>query len=110
MDLICTYIAGEREGIGRPHEDNGTQGGSQDCFIISVDNQMAADLFTREEKRICEGMAKFLNNTTMKMNIVVNKVVVERHTTDKSKQYAILVEKNPLVEKLRVELNLEVAR
>ena len=83
---------------------------SPNCFMISVDNQMAADLFTREEKRICEGMAKFLNNTTMKMNIVVNKVVVERHTSDKSKQYAILVEKNPLVEKLRTELNLEVAR
>jgi hypothetical protein len=46
----------------------------------------------------------------MKMRIVVNKVVVERHVSDKSKQYAMLVEKNPLVEKLRQELNLEIAR
>ena len=83
---------------------------SQDCFIISVDNQMAADLFELEGKRICEGMSPFLGNTIMKMKVIVNKVVVERHTSDKSKQYAILVEKNPLVEKLRKELNLEVAR
>ena len=79
-------------------------------FVISVDNQMAADLFAKEEKRICEGMSAFLGNTTMKMRVVVNKVVVERHVSDKSKQYSILVEKNPLVEKLRKELNLEVAR
>ena len=83
---------------------------SQGSFVISVDNQMAADLFTREEKRICEGMSSFLDGTTMRMRIVVNKVVIERHTSDKSKQYAILVEKNPLVEKLRQELNLEVSR
>ena len=82
----------------------------QNSFTISVDNQMAADLFSREEKRICEGISPHLGGRVMKMNIVVNKVVVERHTSDKSKQYAILVEKNPLVEKLRQELNLEVAR
>ena len=82
----------------------------RDSFVISVDNQMAADLFTREERRICEGMAPYLGNTVLKMRIVVNKVVVERHVSDKSKQYAILVEKNPLIEKLRQELNLEVAR
>ncbi len=82
----------------------------RDSFVISVDNQMAADLFTKEEKRICEGMAPYLGNTVLKMKIVVNKVVVERRVSDKSKQYAILVEKNPLIEKLRQELNLEVAR
>ena len=83
---------------------------SRESFTISVDNQMAADLFAKEEKRICEGMGKYLGGRTLKMNVVVNKVVVERHVSDKSKQYAILVEKNPLVEKLRKELNLEVAR
>ena len=82
----------------------------QNSFTISVDNQMAADLFYKEERRICDGMKAFLGNTAMKMNIVVNKVVVERHVSDKSKQYAILVEKNPLVERLRKELNLEIAR
>ena len=82
----------------------------QSSFTISVDNQMAADLFYKEERRICDGIKAFLGNTTMKMKIVVNKVVVERHVSDKSKQYAILVEKNPLVERLRKELNLEIAR
>jgi hypothetical protein len=37
-------------------------------------------------------------------------VVIERHVSDKGKQYEILKEKNPLIEKLRVELNLELAR
>ena len=82
----------------------------QSNFTISVDNQMAADLFYKEEKRICDGIKAFLGNTAMKMRVVVNKVVVERHVSDKSKQYAILVEKNPLVERLRKELNLEIAR
>lgn len=79
-------------------------------FTISVDNQMAAELFESEEKRIIEGISQFLNGTRMKMRVIVNKVVVERHTSDKGKQFAILVEKNPLIDKLRKELNLEVAR
>ena len=80
------------------------------CFTISVDNQMAAELFASEEKRIIEGISQFLNGTRMKMRVIVNKVVVERHTSDKGKQFAILVEKNPLIDKLRKELNLEIAR
>lgn len=83
---------------------------SETTFIISVDNPMAAELFSREENNICEGISRFLGGVRMKMRIVVNKVVVERHTSDKSKQFAILVEKNPLIEKLHKELNLEIAR
>ena len=83
---------------------------SDTTFIISVDNPMAAELFSREENRICEGMSQFLGGAKMKMKIVVNKVVVVRNTSDKSKQFAILVEKNPLIEKLHRELNLEIAR
>ena len=83
---------------------------SDTTFLISVDNPMAAELFSREENSICEGMSQFLGGTKMRMRIVVNKVVVERHTSDKSKQFAILVEKNPLIEKLHKELNLEIAR
>ena len=83
---------------------------SESCFTISVDNQMAADLFAKEENRICEGISSFLDGAKMKMKIIVNKIVVERHTSDKSKQFAILAEKNPLVDKLRKDLNLEVAR
>ena len=44
------------------------------------------------------------------MVIHINKVVVERHVNDKNKQFSILKEKNPLIEKLRKELNLELAR
>jgi hypothetical protein len=44
------------------------------------------------------------------MKIIVNKSVVEVHTNDKRKQFAILVKENPLIEKLHKELNLEIAR
>ncbi len=81
-----------------------------DSFTISVDNQMAAELFKKEELHITGGMSKDLNNQVLKMIVKINEVVVERHTSDKGKQYEILKEKNPLIEKLRQELNLELTR
>ena len=79
-------------------------------FTISVDNQMAAELFKTESLRITKGIGKELNNANLRMIVNINEVVVERHTNDKGKQYEILKEKNPLIEKLRQELNLELAR
>ena len=79
-------------------------------FTISVDNQMAAELFEKESSRIVRGMHKDIDNINLKMIVKVNKVIVERHTSDKGKQYEMLKEKNPLIEKLRQELNLEIAR
>lgn len=81
-----------------------------DTFTISVDNQMAAELFEKEAKRICKGMETDLYGVGLKMHVIVNKVVVERHVSDKGKQFEILKEKNPLIEKLRKELGLELAR
>ena len=83
---------------------------SDTMFTISVDNPMAAELFSKEEAGICEGMSQFLGGARMKMNIAIKKIVVETHTNDKRKQFAILIEKNPLIEKLHKELNLEIAR
>ena len=82
----------------------------ENTFTLSVDNQMAADFFASEEKRICEGISKELKCPRLKMKITVNEVIIERHVSDKGKQFAILVEKNPLIDKLRKELNLELAR
>lgn len=79
-------------------------------FTISVDNQLAAELFEKESKRICNGMSEYLNGTIPYMKVNVNKVVVERHVSDRTKQYEILKEKNPLLEKMRVELGLELVR
>ncbi|MBO7301096.1 MAG: DNA polymerase III subunit gamma/tau [Bacteroidaceae bacterium] len=79
-------------------------------FSIAVDNQMAAEMFESEAKRICSGMSNILGGAMLKMKVNINKVVVERHVSDKGKQFAILKEKNPLVEKLRKELNLEISR
>ena len=81
-----------------------------DVFSISVDNQMAAELFEHEAKRICKGMEHDLDGRNLKMRVTVNKVVVERHISDKGKQFEILKEKNPLIEKLRQELTLELLR
>ena len=83
---------------------------ADNSFTISVDNQMAAELFEKESSRIIRGMYNDLNDATLKMVVKVNKVIVERHTSDKGKQYEILKEKNPLIEKLRQELNLEISR
>ena len=82
----------------------------EDSFTISVDNQMAAELFEKEAKRICKGMENDLEGHCMRMSVTVNKVIVERHTSDKGKQFEILKGKNPLIEKLRRELDLELAR
>lgn len=79
-------------------------------FTISVDNQMVAEVFEKEGPRIIKGMSKTLGDVTLKMNVNINKVVVERFVNDKAKQFEILKEKNPLIEKLRKELNLELAR
>ncbi|MBR3977291.1 MAG: DNA polymerase III subunit gamma/tau [Bacteroidaceae bacterium] len=82
----------------------------ENTFQISLDNQLVAELFTKESKRICDGMKAFLGNVMPIMKVEVNKVVVERHISDRKKQYEILIEKNPIIEKLRKELNLELAR
>lgn len=79
-------------------------------FTINVDNQLAAELFEKESRRICNGMSGFLNGITPAMKIHVNEIVVERHVSDRTKQYEILKEKNPLLEKMRINLNLELTR
>ena len=82
----------------------------EEQFTISVDNQMAAELFDKEAQRICKGMSAFLDGVTLNMNVKVNEIVVERHVSDRGKQYEILKEKNPLIEKLRKGLSLELSR
>lgn len=82
----------------------------EETFSISVDNQMVAEMFESESKRICSAIKDQLGGVLLKMKVNINKVVIERHVSDKGKQFAILKEKNPLVEKLRKELNLEISR
>ena len=79
-----------------------------DSFNIAVDNQLAAEMFDKEIPRIVTGMEQALG-LRMKMNITVNKVVARRHVYDRPKQFEILREKNPVIEKLRQALNLELS-
>jgi DNA polymerase-3 subunit gamma/tau len=79
-------------------------------FVISLDNQLAADLFSKEANRICKGMSSYLDGVVPGMKVNVNKVVVERHVSDRTKQYEILKGKNPILEKLRIGLGLNLSR
>ena len=78
-------------------------------FGISVDNQLVAEMFESEAKRICSGMSAELGRALLRMSIDVNKVVVERHVYDRTKQFEILRKKNPLLNKLHAELSLELS-
>ena len=78
-------------------------------FTISVDNQLVAEMFESEAKRISSGMADELGGIVLKLLIEVNKVVVERRVYDRTKQFEILRVKNPLLNKLHAELGLELS-
>ncbi len=78
-------------------------------FSISVDNQLVAEMFENEAKRISSGMSDELGGTILKLSIEVNKVVVERHVYDRTKQFEILRGKNPLLNKLHAEFGLELS-
>ena len=80
------------------------------CITVYVDNKLAAALFEKEARHITEGMSGYLNGTVLKLKTHINEIVVERHVSDKGKQFEILKGKNPLIDKLRKELNLEIAR
>ena len=78
-------------------------------FTISVDNQLVAEMFESEAKRISSGMTDELGGNVLKLLIEVNKVVVERRVYDRTKQFEILRGKNPLLNKLHAELGLELS-
>lgn len=78
-------------------------------FSISVDNQLVAELFEEQSKRITTGMASTLNGMVLTMKIEVNKVKIKTHVYDRTKQYEMLATKNPIIEKLRKSLNLELS-
>lgn len=81
----------------------------EETFTISVDNQLAAEMFENEAKRITTGMSSELNGNKLKMSIKINKIIVQRHVYDRTKQYEILKDKNPLIDRLRKELDLELS-
>lgn len=91
MKIITPYIIGE--GV----------------FEISVDNKIVEEIFEKQAARITTGISEYLNGNILRMKIKVNEVAVQKHFYDRGKQYAILKEKNGLIEKLREELNLELA-
>lgn len=78
-------------------------------FSISVDNQLVAELFEQQSERITAGIERALTITKPIMKIKVNRATVEKHVYDRTKQYEMLVKKNPTIEKLRKALNLELS-
>ncbi len=81
----------------------------ENSFDISVDNQLVADMFDKESKRIIEGLADELGGVRLRMGVTVNKVVVQRRVYDRTKQFEMLKEKNPVIGKLREALGLELS-
>ena len=81
----------------------------ENSFDISVDNQLVADMFDKESKRIIEGLADGLGGVRLRMGVTVNKVVVQRRVYDRTKQFEMLKEKNPVIGKLREALGLELS-
>lgn len=81
----------------------------ENSFNISVDNQLVADMFDKESKRIVEGLADELGGVRLRMGVTVNKVVVQRRVYDRTKQFEMLKEKNPVIGKLREALGLELS-
>ena len=82
---------------------------NENIFYITVDNTLVAEMFEKESNRIIEGIAPELGGTKLRMKINVNTIVVQRHVYDRTKQFEILKKKNPIIGKLRENLNLELS-
>jgi DNA polymerase-3 subunit gamma/tau len=80
-----------------------------DSFTIAVDNELVADVFDKESKSILQGLAAELQGVRLRMNVKVNKVVVQRRVYDPVKQFDMLKTKNPVIGKLRDAFQLELS-
>jgi DNA polymerase-3 subunit gamma/tau len=80
-----------------------------DSFTIAVDNELVADVFDKESKSILQGLAAELQGVRLRMNVKVNKVVVQRRVYDRTKQFDMLKTKNPVIGKLRDAFQLELS-
>lgn len=80
-----------------------------DSFTIAVDNELVADVFDKESKSILQGLAAELQGVRLRMNVKVNKVVVQRRVYDRTKQFDMLKTKNPVIGKLRDVFQLELS-
>lgn len=81
----------------------------ENLFVIKVDNQLVAELFTNEAKRITSYIEKELACNKLTMKIELNEQQIQRRIYNRTEQFKLLTEKNPSLEKLRELLNLDFA-
>ena len=92
---------GDRMKIMSPEQLDGNS------FAIRVDNQMVAELFSAEARRITTYISEKLSCGHINMKIVLNEQQVQRRIYNRTEQFKLLAEKNPALEKLREHLNLD---
>ncbi|MBR6806440.1 MAG: DNA polymerase III subunit gamma/tau [Bacteroidaceae bacterium] len=80
---------------------------SDNSFVIRVDNQHVSELFAKESKSITAYIANALGCGNIVMKIEQNTQQVQRRIYNRTEQFKLLAEKNPALEKLRQNLNLD---
>ena len=80
---------------------------TDNLFIIRVDNKLVSELFEKEKKRITLYIENQLDCGRIEMKIELNEQQVLRHIYNRTEQFKLLTEKNPVLEKLREKLNLD---
>ena len=79
----------------------------ENTFVIKVDNQLVAEIFSKESKAITKYIEKECGCNAITMKIEENEHKVQLRIYDRTEQFKLLTEKNPALEKLRKHLNLD---
>ena len=81
----------------------------ENSFVIRVDNMHVSEIFAKEAKSITAYIAKALGGGNIEMKIEQNTQQVQRRIYNRTEQFKLLTEKNPALERLRKNLNLDFA-
>ena len=81
----------------------------ENSFVIRVDNMHVSEIFAKEAKSITAYIANALGGGNIEMKIEQNTQQVQRRIYNRTEQFKLLTEKNPALERLRQNLNLDFA-
>ena len=78
-------------------------------FVIKVGNSLVMEFFTKEIKAITQYIEDGTKCRNVTMKIEIEEQQTRRRIYDRTEQFKLLTEKNPALEKLRKNLNLDFA-
>ena len=78
-------------------------------FTIKVGNKLVMDFFAKETKAIIKYIEETTGCQSVAMKIDIDEQQTHRRIYDRTEQFKLLTEKNPALEKLRKNLNLDFA-